>query len=191
MRIGSVGAAFLATLLALSGCVSGTFMDMNMNMNQKEEMGMDMSHGGMHSMPITDRTTFALAMIPHHEQAIVMSEYAMTNTQNLDVLELANQIIAEQAPEIKQMTPWLNGQEVDRSMIMQGMLAPDQLAKLAKAKDAEFDELYIKYMIMHHEGAVQMATEAATLGDDELSAFSKSVISAQLTEIAILKNLLK
>ena len=45
-------------------------------------------------------------MIPHHEQAIEMSELALLNTTNPDVLQLAQQIKDAQAPEIELMKSW-------------------------------------------------------------------------------------
>ncbi|MFM7776605.1 MAG: DUF305 domain-containing protein, partial [Actinomycetota bacterium] len=45
-------------------------------------------------------------MIPHHEQAIEMSELAFANTTNPDVLALAEQIRGAQEPEIELMKSW-------------------------------------------------------------------------------------
>ena len=39
-------------------------------------------------------------MIPHHEQAIEMSEIAFKNTMNSEVLQLAQEIKEAQAPEM-------------------------------------------------------------------------------------------
>jgi uncharacterized protein (DUF305 family) len=52
---------------------------------------------------------FAMQMIPHHQQAIEMSDVVL-NKEGIDprVTELANQIKAAQGPEIQQMQGWLN-----------------------------------------------------------------------------------
>jgi uncharacterized protein (DUF305 family) len=52
--------------------------------------------------------TFAQRMIPHHQQAIEMSDMLL-GKQGIDqrVLDLATQIKAAQAPEIEQMQSWL------------------------------------------------------------------------------------
>ena len=47
-----------------------------------------------------DDISFAEMMIPHHEQAIEMSEIALLNTTNPEVLQLAQEIKDAQAPEI-------------------------------------------------------------------------------------------
>ena len=181
--------SFLVIGLALSACSGIT------QIGEPKGPGMGMDHGGMdrggmqHEMPITDRTTFALAMIPHHQQALIMSGYAKSNTTNKEIFAIASQIISEQAPEIEKMTPWLNGQSVNNNMVMQGMLDQAQLQELSVAKGAMFDQLYITYMVMHHEGAIAMATKAASLGDQELATFSLAIIKAQSEEIATLHSI--
>jgi uncharacterized protein (DUF305 family) len=177
----AVGAALLG--LSLSGCVT-------VNTAGDDDMG-GMDHGSNHSMTIKDKQSFAEAMIPHHQQAIDMSAYAQTNTSNPEVLAIAEKITAEQAPEIEKMTPWLEGKEVDSSMIMDGMISPIQLAALRTSKDENFDKLYVQYMIEHHEGAVQMASEALAVNDPELSDFANAIITAQTAEIEELLALLK
>ena len=53
--------------------------------------------------------TFAQGMIPHHEQAIEMSDMLLAK-QGIDpqVVSLANEIKAAQGPEIEQMKGWLS-----------------------------------------------------------------------------------
>jgi len=46
---------------------------------------------------------FAEMMIPHHEQAIKMSEIALLNTTNPEVLQVAQEIKDAQSPEIELM----------------------------------------------------------------------------------------
>ena len=45
----------------------------------------------------------------------------------------------------------MNGMEHD--MLMPGMLTEEQLAQLDKARGAEFDRLFLTFMIKHHQGA--------------------------------------
>lgn len=142
-----------------------------------------MDHSMLHTMPITDRQSFALAMIPHHQQAVVMSNLALANTQNPAVLALAELIISAQSTEILKMDAWLDGKSVDSTMMMDGMLSEMELASLKAAKDDAFDKLYSQYMIMHHEGAIAMATQVLSLDDMELSDFGAAIIKQQSTEI--------
>ena len=63
----------------------------------------------------------------------------------------------------------MNGMEHD--MLMPGMLSDEEMAQLDKARGAEWDKLFLKFMIKHHEGALKMvedlfATYGAAQGDD-------------------------
>ena len=49
---------------------------------------------------------FADMMIPHHEQAIQMSDLAIEFSENPDIVALARKIKSAQAPEIEQMKSW-------------------------------------------------------------------------------------
>lgn len=177
----AVGAALLG--LSLSGCVASN------NTAGGDDMG-GMDHGSNHSMTITDKQSFAEAMIPHHQQALEMSALAETNTSNPEILTIASKISSEQGPEIEKMTPWLEGKTVDSNMIMDGMISPIQLAALRTAKNATFDELYVQYMIEHHEGAVKMAADALAVNDSELTEFANEIIVTQSAEIEELMALL-
>jgi uncharacterized protein (DUF305 family) len=151
----------------------------------------DSEHSGMlHSMNPSDKQSFAVAMIPHHKQAVCISELAQSVSKNPELLALADQIVVEQAEEIDTMTPWLNGSEIDYGMVMDGMLTAKQLQELESASGSEFDKLYLQFMVIHHEGAVKMAAAAARLSDPELTDFANNIIETQNDEIAILKTLL-
>lgn len=153
-------------------------------------MNPDMHHGSNHSMSITDKKSFAEAMTPHHQQAIDISEYALTNTKNAEVIAMAEKIIGEQAPEIEKMTPWLEGTRADYSMMMDGMLSRAQVAELQSSRDDEFDVLYLQYMVQHHEGAVAMAADALGIDDPELAEFANKIIVNQSSEIEEIMSLL-
>lgn len=185
VRLVGIAGFILALGLSLSACsTAGTNADGAADKNASDH------HGAGHSMTITDKQSFALAMIPHHQQAVVMSEFAQANSSDPDVLAIAEQIIAEQAPEIETMTPWLDGKEVDTEMVMDGMLTTSQLTELQTSQGAAFDRLYLQYMIMHHEGALVMAADAVALDDQELVDFANAVIRTQSAEIELLQELL-
>lgn len=152
-------------------------------------------------MPSPADAMFAQMMIPHHEQAVVMSDYALANTSNPEVLALAEQIKAAQQPEIEQMTSWLEewGVPVMSGMDamgahgghgMSGMLTDEQLDELADASDAEFDALYLAYMMDHHEGAIDMAQGVVDSQDPRVAALAAAIIEAQRAEIVEMQRLL-
>ena len=166
--------ALMALPFDLSACSSsGTGADLSN----------DMHHGFTHTMNITDRQSFAEAMIPHHQQAIDISEFAPLNTTNPEILAIADKIISGQGPEIEKMAMWLNGKSVDYTMMMDGMLSTAQVNTLRGAKEADFDQLYAQYMAQHHEGAVKMASDAIAIDDPDLNAFANQIIVTQNAEI--------
>jgi uncharacterized protein (DUF305 family) len=134
---------------------------------------------------------FAEMMIPHHEQAIVMSDLALSNSTNPEILKLAKEIKAAQAPEIGQMKSW---EGVDASMhmghTMMGMLDEDEINDLKAATGKEFDRLFLEGMIKHHEGAIDMAEMIDDSKNVEVAALGKAIISTQKAEIELMKSML-
>jgi len=179
-----VGAALLG--LSLSGCAASD----SPNGASDKKMAPHEDRGSDHSMSITDKQSFAEAMIPHHQQAIDISEFAPLNTTNPEILAIADKIVSGQGPEIEKMSLWLNGKSVDYTMMMDGMLSTTQVNTLRGLKQAEFDTLYAQYMIQHHEGAVKMAADAIGLDDPELTDFANEIIVTQSAEIEKLMALL-
>src|SRR5262249_10367568 len=55
------------------------------------------------------------------------------------------------------MKMMMNGMEHD--MLMPGMLSDEQLKQLDAARGVEFDKLFLKFMIQHHQGAVSMVED--------------------------------
>ena len=148
---------------------------------------------------------FMTAMIHHHAQAIEMARLAPTHGASASIEVLAARIINAQNDEIATMQAWLRdrGQPVPEvhvtgthvmvhgaahDMSMPGMLSPEQLRQLDEARGAEFDRLFLTYMIQHHRGAVTMvhdlfATDGA--GQDEaVFKFASDAHVDQATEVA-------
>lgn len=125
---------------------------------------------------------FVSMMIPHHQQALVMSQMAPSRSNDQNLLALASQIEVEQGLEISMMQAWQswNGLEVtdaeqayqdvlqDPMMLEDmGMATPEQLDALSAAQGTEFDVLYLQLMIQHHEGALDMIVEVLSHGSDQ------------------------
>jgi uncharacterized protein (DUF305 family) len=146
---------------------------------------------------------FLQMMIPHHEQALTMSQFAVTNGASTQVQALAKQIADAQGPEIAQMKAWLAeaGEPLDggdhgdmgahHDMAMDGMLTDEELAALEQAQGPEFDRLFLTGMIQHHEGAIIMAEHVKQAGDDpKVAELADAIITAQKAEIAEMKRML-
>ena len=134
---------------------------------------------------------FAEMMIPHHEQAIEMSDIALAKSQDSEVLALATQIKNAQAPEIDQMKTW-GGSHMGSHAghMMDGMLTDEEMRALSVAAGQEFDRLFLEGMIKHHEGAIDMAEMVVDSTNQEVSRLANAIITAQKEEIVKMKELL-
>ncbi len=143
---------------------------------------------------------FAQMMIPHHEQAIEMSDIALDPAIGASsaVLELAAQIKSAQDPEIAQMTLLLKswGESVnpdmsmDHSSMMGGMMSYDELQALGDLNGKAFDIAWAKAMIMHHEGAIDMAEVVLADGTNaEIQTLAKAIVEGQTAEIETLQSI--
>ncbi len=139
-----------------------------------------------------DDQMFAAMMIPHHEQAIQMSELALSNTTNPEILALATEIKAAQGPEIEQMESWVSSKMGSHAghMMDEGMLSEDEIAQLKDAKGAEFDRLFLEGMIKHHQGAIQMADMIIESTNEEAALLGKNIVESQSAEIERMRQLL-
>jgi uncharacterized protein (DUF305 family) len=153
---------------------------------------------------------FMQGMIMHHEQAVEMTALMETHTENRDLQKLGMRISRSQSDEIKFMKRWLAARGEPASMamagmpdmdtsgkplaLMPGMLTPEQMEALRKAKGAEFDRLFLRGMIQHHGGALTMVKDlydTAGAGQDaELFNFTSDVDNGQRAEIKIMQSML-
>ena len=176
-------AAMIALAFSLTGCINspGSYTTPQMS----AEVGAFSASDIM----------FAQMMIPHHEQAVTLSNLAQSNTDYIITLDLADRISGAQEPEIATMKAWLReagaGDDMGHSMVMPGMISDDDMRELEAARDDEFDVLFLTHMIAHHEGAIEMAQDAlASTTNPDVAAFATAVIEAQTLEIEEMKALL-
>jgi uncharacterized protein (DUF305 family) len=155
---------------------------------------------------------FMTGMIGHHGQALVMARFAPTHGARPSVQRLCARILNAQRDEIATMQRWLRdrGQPVPEVhvmgasmmvdgpayvMRMPGMLTQDQLTELDGARGAEFDRLFLTYMIQHHGGAVSMVHDLFAVDgaaqDDVVFKLASDIQVDQSTEIARMKSMLE
>lgn len=143
---------------------------------------------------------FMQGMIPHHAQAVVMTDLVAERTDNEAVRALAHRIALSQEDEMAVMRRWLaeRGETVPAAdalhhaamghgEMMPGMLTPEELDRLAAARGTEFDRLFLRFMIRHHEGALAMVDRLFASGggqEGEMYQFASHVGSDQRVEIA-------
>ena len=139
---------------------------------------------------------FMQNMIGHHAQAIEMVGLLKTRTSRDDMRTLGLRIEISQADEIATMQQWLRARGEDAPAVheghaahaaMPGMLSPEQMRQLEDARGADFDELFLRFMIQHHQGALVMVDELfATPGagqESAIFAFATDAAADQQAEI--------
>jgi uncharacterized protein (DUF305 family) len=154
---------------------------------------------------------FIQGMIMHHSQAIEMTALIASHTENKDLRSLGARINSSQSDEIKFMQRWLAARGKPVSMatsgmqgmdmagepmaLMPGMLRPEQMEALRKAKGAAFDHLFLTGMIQHHNGALTMVKDlfdTAGAGQDaDLFTLATDADNTQRAEIRIMQAMLE
>lgn len=148
---------------------------------------------------------FVRMMIPHHEQALEMTAMVPPRTSRDDLPRLAERLEVSQKDEIAMMEQWLDerGQQPvaddhhgghDSGGLMPGMLSDEEMAQLSAARGAEFDRLFLQYMIRHHEGAILMVEDLLTDGrggqEPQIFQLAQHIDADQRVEISRMKRLL-
>ncbi|HEY0813541.1 MAG TPA: DUF305 domain-containing protein [Pseudonocardia sp.] len=162
--------------------------------------------------------TFASSMVPHHAQAVVMARMAPGHGASAHVKELAQQITAEQIPEIVQMqdllAEWgkpaaptasmtspgatggmagmggMDGTDVTQTLT-EGMMTDQQMQDLNAASGPTFDRLFLQMMINHHNGGVAMAHTELSDGDNgDAQTIAENISDTQLAQITLMRQLL-
>jgi uncharacterized protein (DUF305 family) len=154
---------------------------------------------------------FMAGMIPHHAQAVLIAGWAGSHGARSDIRVLCERIVVGQRDEIATMRTWLrdrgepvpaadathhrmktNGLEHD--MLMPGMLTPEELARLDKARGPEWDRLFLEAMIRHHQGALKMVDDLfnahGALQDEDVFKFVSDIYADQTTEIERMQKML-
>ena len=154
---------------------------------------------------------FMAGMIPHHAQAVLIAGWAASHGARPDVRVLCERIVVAQRDEIEMMRNWLrdrgetvpdalathhrmkmNG--VEHDMLMPGMLTAQDLAELDKARGREWDTLFLKAMIRHHEGALKMVDDLfmahGAMQDEDMFKFVSDLYADQTTEIERMQKML-
>ncbi|MCN9243542.1 DUF305 domain-containing protein [Streptomyces sp. RY43-2] len=149
---------------------------------------------------------FVAMMIPHHQQALILSRMAPSRSGDSDLRALADRIDVEQGLEIYMMQSWQewNGLEKtdpqqayeemlqDPMMVEKmGMATPEELDQLSAATGNAFDVQYLRLMIKHHNGAIDMLTEVLTNGTDEtIQTWATDMLATQYAQVQMMQQML-
>ncbi len=188
-------------LLGVIVLLAAAVVSLSINRSDSNGMGNSSGHMGHGSSSSSNANytgadiMFLQMMIPHHQQAIDISNLAMKSSQDAELIELAKIIARDQAAEIKQMKAWLKDAGASEDMghamhDMGGMLNDDELAALSAATGKEFDILWLKGMTEHHDGAIHMTQMIEDARNAEIKAFGTKVIKDQSKQIDQMKKML-
>ncbi|MEN3265700.1 DUF305 domain-containing protein [Pseudonocardia sp.] len=205
-----MGAAALAAVVVLAGCGTSTTPAAPGAATTTTATATAVAPAAAHN---DADVAFVQGMIPHHAQAISMSQLADQRASNPQVKQLATQIAQAQGPEIQQMQAMLgswglpaqptgaagmsgmNGMDHNNMGGMPakpGMMSDQQMQQLGTVSGAAFDRMWLQMMIQHHTGAVQMSqTELRGGQNGDAKALAQTIITGQQAQIAQMQNLLK
>ncbi|HEY3741407.1 MAG TPA: DUF305 domain-containing protein [Bryobacteraceae bacterium] len=160
---------------------------------------------------------FMQGMIVHHSQAVEMVALLRTRGSSKALQSLGNRISISQTDEIEYMKQWLRdrnqpiaapgghmmhhmgGMDMSKKpsgdvALMPGMLSPNQMKALAKARGTRFDYLFLTGMIQHHTGALDMVEDLFAIPgagqDNVLFDFATDIDNTQRAEINIMKGMI-
>lgn len=150
---------------------------------------------------------FAQMMLPHHEQAVEMSEMLLAKDDvPAEVADFAGGVIDAQGPEIERMNamltawgaePLADAEDMDdmdhgSGAGMSGMMSEEDMTALADARGTGAAQLYLEQMTVHHEGAVEMAREQIEQGQNPQAVdLARQVVEDQEAEIAEMERMLQ
>jgi uncharacterized protein (DUF305 family) len=156
--------------------------------NQAPSMMNGMNHSMMdHGAMVTSEEAFVVNMIPHHQEAVDTARLVVAKGESAELKKLAQAIITAQEKEIAMMQKWSKDWKYSTVTPTYQNMMGDGTQLSGKALDTWF----LRGMIMHHMGAVQMAESLLKLdARKEVADFARDVIRVQSSEISQMKLML-
>ena len=148
---------------------------------------------------------FARDMSTHHAQAVEMSSIVYRRTEDEAIRSLAYDILTTQQAQIGMMGGWLGlwdlpagGEDPQMAWMghggtgpMPGMAIEEEIARLETLPPADMDREFLRLMIIHHNGATEMATYAAQNAEEELvRTVARSMAETQSFEVNTMQQML-
>lgn len=191
--LGGIIVALVAVIIAMSFSSNNNHGFLGMGHSSM----MDSDEGNSTSNLTGADIMFLQMMIPHHQQAVDISNLALTKSKDSELLALATSIRDGQADEIVQMKQWLKdagaGAEMGHTMDgqMGGMLDEAELAALKSATGSEFDRLWLLGMTGHHDGALHMTQMIEDASNPTIKKFGQDIVALQTAQIDQMKVMLQ
>ncbi|GGO50863.1 lipoprotein [Streptomyces daqingensis] len=202
-RAARTAASAVAAALLLAACGAGGHEKTGGGSQHGDHAGSEKGSGSGNAADVA----FAQGMIPHHRQALEMSELTPSRASSPEVKSLAAAIRGAQEPEIETLSGWLESWDEKvppksssghsehgehSGHAMPGMMTAEDMEQLKKASGKEFDRKFLKLMIEHHEGAVEMARTEVDKGSyGKAKSMARDIERSQKGEIAQMRKMLK
>lgn len=170
------GAAYALTRGGSHGSMAG--MD---GMGQSSGMAIE-TNGRPYDQAFIDN------MVPHHEGAVAMARIELAKGKRADVKKLAAQVISAQNSEIERMKEWRNEWFGESSTPAEMPMSTPGMDIDAVRDADDVDRAFVEAMILHHESAIAMATDAKTKGTRaEIRDLAAAIVVDQQREIVQMK----
>jgi uncharacterized protein (DUF305 family) len=151
-------------------------------------------------------------MAIHHLQAVEMANLALDRTEDPEVRQLAFDISATQNNQAGRMQGWLSlwgvpptggermawmtddghaGHDMLENGLMPGMATEDELSELRGLSGTEFDVQFLRLMIRHHQGGLEMAQYEVARGDvPAVERLARTIAETQTAETRTMTDML-
>lgn len=142
---------------------------------------------------------FVGMMVPHHQQAIDMSDVLLaSDVDDPHVRDLAQRIKEGQERENKQMQAWADEWGIEEDMefhsqhIANGMFFPEQLEEFASLNGDELRTAFLEMMHTHHAHVIDMTQDEVERGGySPLREMAQEMIDVQVAEMGEMEELLR
>ena len=186
----------VATALVVLTCATGC-AQMSGQGNPSEVAGFTRS-GSMPAEANMVDVLFLALMVPHHQQAVDMSDMVLADPSiSPETKDLAQRIQTTQSREIEYMnrlaSEW-DQQELMRSHadhLSMGMISQQQMDELRNSTGAGMERLFLRLMYLHHEGAIkELGNLVKNGGYEPLCELAQHMKDQQLAEMDEMQSLL-
>jgi uncharacterized protein (DUF305 family) len=129
--------------------------------------------------------TFAQTMIPHHQQALDMAALVPSRATNRQLIIMAKDVALDQQAQIDTLQGLLQQwgeppapvHAAHGGMGMDGMVDAATMDKLPTLEGTAFDDLWLRSMITHHQGAIAMAQPEIAQGENPMAVKLAKIIA--------------